>query len=283
MKNQSLPYVDLLRKEMELRNYSPRTISTYCHLLSSLQQALHVPLDAIDVDAFKAYLHKRITLEGISVSLINQSISAFKILQEDVLKRPWEPFRLKRPRREQKVPVVLSVGEVERIINGIINIKHRAIVMLAYSSGLRKAEVLQIKPGAIDSQRMQLRVVQGKGKKDRYSLLSVKALEFLRFYYRLHRPSRYLFEAQGRPGQPLSARTLDHIIKAGSAKAGIKKNVSFHTLRHSFATHLLEQGVNLRVIQSFLGHSSLKTTAVYLHVAQVNPARIASPIDSMDL
>ncbi len=114
-----------------MRNYSPRTISTYCHLLSSLQ-ALHVPLDAIDVDAFKTHLHKRITLEGISVSVVNQSISAFKILQEDVLKRPWEPFRLKRPRREQKVPVVLSVGEVERIINGIINIKHRAIVMLAF-------------------------------------------------------------------------------------------------------------------------------------------------------
>jgi integrase/recombinase XerD len=106
-------------------------------------------------------------------------------------------------------------------------------------------------------------------------------LEFLRLYYRLHRPSHYLFESQGRKGQPLSARSLDYLIKASVAKAGIKKEVSFHTLRHCFATHLLEQGVNLRVIQSLMGHASLKTTTVYLHVAQIDPARIASPLDSM--
>lgn len=275
--------IDLLRKEMEIRNYSPRTITTYCHLLGAMQETLKVSLDQIGVDAFKGYLHKRIMLQGVSVSLVNQSISAYKILQQDVLKRPWEPLRIKRPRRELKIPVVLSMGEVERIIQATTNIKHRAIVMLAYSAGLRKAEVLQIKPGAIDSQRMQLRVVQGKGKKDRYSLLSVKTLEILRVYYRLHRPSRYLFEAQGRKGQPLSARSLDRLIKASAAKAGIKKNVSFHTLRHCFATHLLEQGVNLRVIQCLMGHASLKTTTVYLHVAQVNPARVASPLDTMDL
>ena len=283
MNNSDLSYIDLLRKEMELRNYSPRTIHTYTLLLDSMQRTLGIPLDAIGIEELKGYLHKRIMQEGISVSSVNQSISAFKLLHEDILHRPWEAFMFKRPRREIKVPIVLSVEEVQRLIHATSNIKHRALMMLAYSAGLRKSEVLQIKPDAIDSARMQLRVVQGKGKKDRYSILSVKTLEILRLYFRLHRPQRYLFEAQGRQGTPLSARSLDHMIKASAAKAGIKKNVSFHTLRHCFATHLLEQGVNLRLIQSLLGHSSLKTTTIYLHVARINPAGISSPLDSMDI
>jgi integrase/recombinase XerD len=159
MKNIDIPYLDLLRKEMELRNYSPRTIRTYCQLLSSIQLNLGIPMDSIRVNDLKGYLHKCIIQEGISVSLVNQSISAFKLLHEDVLKRNWEPLQIKRPRREQRVPVVLSVEEVSRLIQATSNIKHRAILMLAYSSGLRKAEVLQIKINAIDSQRMQLRVV----------------------------------------------------------------------------------------------------------------------------
>jgi integrase/recombinase XerD len=283
MNNNDLSYIELLRTEMELRNYSARTIHTYASLLISMQRSLGIPLDAIGIEGLKGYLHKRIIQQGVSVSSVNQSISAYKLLHEDILHRPWEAFRFKRPRRELKIPVVLSVQEVQRLIHATSNIKHRAILMLAYSAGLRKSEVMQIKPNAIDSERMQLRVVQGKGNKDRYSILSIKTLEILRLYFRLHRPKIYLFESQARQGRPLSARSLDHMIKTSAAKAGIKKKVSFHTLRHCFATHLLEQGVNLRLIQSLLGHSSLKTTTIYLHVARINPAGIVSPLDSMNI
>jgi site-specific recombinase XerD len=130
---------------------------------------------------------------------------------------------------------------------------------------------------------MQVRVVQGKGKKDRYTILSKKTLELLRFYYKIERPSVYLFEPQGQKGITLSDTTLNNIVQKNAKKAGIKKDISFHTLRHCFATHLLEQGVNLKIIQQFLGHNSLKTTSVYLSVANINLSSVVSPLDSMDV
>ena len=283
MKNKNSLFVEQLIREMELRNYSPRTISTYSELLANFEKKINLQLDKITTEQFKDYLHKRITLEDISVSMINQSISVYKIFQQDVLKRDWEQIKIKRPRREKKLPVVLSIDEVEKIITATRNLKHKALLMLTYSSGLRRQESQFIKPSAIDSARMQVHVVQGKGKKDRYTILSAKALETLRLYYKLERPSVFLFEAQGRKGKPLSESTLDNIIKKSAVKAGIKKQISFHTLRHCFATHLLEKGVNLRLIQQYLGHVSLKTTAGYLHLVNITPASIVSPLDAMDV
>ncbi len=154
-------------------------------------------------------------------------------------------------------------------VRPIQNIKHKAILMLTYSSGLRRQELQQIKPSAIDSSRMQVHVVQGKGKKDRYTLLSVKTLEILRLYYKYTRPAIFLFESRDKRGKPLADSTLNCIVKKNALKAGIKKQVSFHTLRHCFATHLLEKGVNLRLIQQFMGHTSLKTTSGYLHLVNI--------------
>lgn len=268
---------------MQLRNYSQRSIHTYSVHLTSLENSFEVPLDKITVGQFKDYLHKRMTQEQVSVSYINQSISVFKMLQVDVLKRDFKPFSIRRPRRTKKLPVVLSVEEVERLIVATRNIKHKALLMLAYSSGLRRQEIQQIKPSAIDSSRMQIHVVQGKGKKDRYTILSSKTLEFLRFYFKIERPSVWLFEAQGHKGRPLSETTLACIVKNSAAKAGIKKNISFHTLRHCFATHLLEKGVSLPLIQQMMGHSSIKTTSGYLHLANVSPASVVSPLDSMNI
>ena len=270
-----------LIEEMQLRNYSPRTVATYGSLLTKVEKSLELPLDQITVDQFKGFLHHRINNDEVSISVVNQSISAFKILQMDVLGRKWEQFKIKRPRREKKLPVVLSLKEVEKLIEATGNIKHKAIIMLAYSSGLRRQEVQTIKPSAIDSSRMQVHVVQGKGKRDRYTLLSTKTLDILRIYYQLTRPVCYLFERQGFKGTFLSASTLNAIVKNSAASAGIKKRISFHTLRHSFATHLLEQGVNLRLIQQFMGHGSLKTTSRYLHLANVQPSSIISPLDAM--
>ena len=268
---------------MQLRNYSPRSVRTYSELLIKIEGDLNLSLDSISIQQFKDYLHQRIINEKISVSLINQSISAFKILQVDVLGHEWEQFKIRRPRREKKLPVVLSVGEVEKLIAVTKNIKHRALLALAYSAGLRRQEIQLIKPLDIDSARMQVRVVQGKGKKDRHSILSPKALDLLRIYYKIERPKTFLFESQGKKGVQLADQTLNCIVKNSAAKAGIKKKVSFHTLRHCFATHLLEKGVNIRIIQEFMGHVSLKTTSIYLHLVNVEPLGISSPLDSMNI
>lgn len=275
--------IEQLVYEMQLRNYSSRTIDTYSNVMSKLEKSSGITLDKITIPQFKDYLHRLITKEGISVSLVNQYLSAFKILQVDVLKRNWDQYKIKRPRREKKLPVVLSVQEVEKLISVTSNLKHKTILMLAYSSGMRRQEVQQIKPSAIDSSRMQVHVVQGKGKKDRYTILSVKALETLRSYYKIERPLTFLFEPQNKKGSPMAAETLAHIVKNNATKAGIKKKISFHTLRHCFATHLLEQGVNLRLIQQFMGHVSLKTTAGYLHLVHIDPTSVVSPLDSMNI
>lgn len=275
--------MEKLIKEMELRNYSPQSIRCYSEQLFRLEAHLHLPLDTISVQQLKDYLHGRIIGEQISVPLVNQTISAFKILQVDVLGREWETVKIRRPRKEKKLPVVLSLSEVEKLIAVTQNIKHRAILALAYSAGLRLNETQFIKASAIDSERMLVHVIQGKGKKDRNTILSPKALDLLRIYYKIQRPRTFLFEAQGRKGVNLCYRTLNSIVKASAAKAGINKRISFHTLRHCFATHLLEQGVNIRMIQEFMGHNSIKTTSLYIHLANFEASGIRSPLDSMDI
>ena len=215
--------------------------------------------------------------------MINQSISAFKILQQDLLSRDWEQIKIKRPRREMKLPVVLSKQEIQSILQAIQNIKHKALLALAYSSGLRRDEVRHLKPTDIDSQRMTIHVRQGKGKKARYVILSPKLLGLLRQYYKTHRPVTFLFESSQNKGHMLSPGTLTAIVKNGAEKARLKKNISFHTLRHCFATHMLEQGINLRLIQSFMGHTSLRTTSVYLHIAKIDPNSVSSPLDDIEL
>ena len=170
--------------------------------------------------------------------------------------------------------MVLSQQEVESLIKATRNIKHRALLMLTYSAGLRRQELQYMKPSAIDSEQMRVQVVQGKGKKDRFTVLSPKVLEYLRMYFKIERPKVYLFETQIKKGHPLSEQTLNCIIKNSVRKAGIKKCVSFHTLRHCFATHLLKQGVSLRLIQDFWGHVSIRTTAVYLHLANIKTSGI---------
>ena len=272
-----------MTREMQMRNYSERSVNSYIASMSKLAKYFNLSPDKVSIDQFKDYLHYIITVEKLSVSTINQTISAFKILRQDVLGLEWEPVRIKRPRREKKLPVVLTTDEVARMISLTANIKHRALLAVAYASGLRRAETRTLKPCDIDSEGMRIHVVSGKGKKDRYTLLSQKALELLRAYYKVERPVKYLFEPAGKSGKPLGAETINNIAKIAASRAGIKKKISFHTLRHCFATHLLEKGVNLRLIQQFMGHSSINTTAMYLHIANIDPGSITSPLDDMDI
>ena len=203
-------------------------------------------------------------------------------MQLDVLKRKWEDIKIKRPRREIKLPIVLSLQEVERLISVASNLKHRAILALTYSSGLRKSEIRFLKISAIDSDRMQVYIRMGKGKKDRYTILSVKTLELLRRYFKADRPRVYLFESSQRKGYPLSASTYHHIVTNNAVKAGITKEIGMHTLRHSFATHLLEAGVNIKLIQQYMGHRSLRTTSCYLHLTNNSRLNVKSPLDDLD-
>ncbi len=283
MKHSNLLLIERIVREMQLRNYSEKTIQSYTASMSKLANYFDSPLEKITREQFKDFLHHRIMVDKVSVSMVNQAISAFKIVQQDVLGREWESIKIKRPRRELKLPVILSVGEVERLIMATTNLKHRALLALAYSAGLRREETQRMKPGHIDSERMRVHVEDGKGKKSRHTILAKKTLYLLRTYFKAVNPSQFLFESSLKKGKYLSNTTLSNIVKNNAKKAGIKKEVSFHTLRHCFATHLLEKGVSLPVIQQLLGHKSVKTTMIYLHVANIQPSSITSPLDSMDI
>jgi len=264
---------------MQSRNYSSRSIDTYVHLLHDLEEYHNISIDEVSTDQVKEFLQYSIAERNFSASYVNQVISAFRILQKDVLGKEWDPIKIKRPRRPKKLPVVLSKEEVKSMIETTRNLKHRAIFAVIYSAGLRISELISLRPSDIDSDRKQIRVL-GKGNKYRYTLLSENTLDLLRIYWRAYKPERYLFEGQ-KQGYPISSETIQVVFKHACKKAGIKKPASVHSLRHSFATHLLESGVNLKIIQSLLGHASLRTTSIYLHVTRFDPASIRSPFDEI--
>ena len=283
MKSSNLPIIERVSREMQIQNYSQRTIDTYSASLKRLILYTAKPAEQISITELKDYLYYRVKNDGISVSTINQCISAFKILQESVLGRQWDPIKIKRPRREKKLPIILSEDEILRMINVTRNIKHRVVIALTYSSGLRREELRELKPSNIDSSRMRIHVKNGKGKKDRYTILSEKTLELLRVYYKEERPKTFLFEPINKKGIHYGAETLNKIVKIAASKAKIKKDVSIHTLRHCFATHLIEHGISLPIVQQFMGHQSITTTTVYLHLANLRPSAITSPLDKMEI
>jgi integrase/recombinase XerD len=264
---------------MQTRNYSQRSIDTYMYLLRELEEYHNSSIDEISTDQVKDFLQYSIVERNLSASYVNQVISAVKILQKDVLGKEWESIKIKRPRRPKKLPVVLSKEEVKSMIETTRNLKHRTIFAVIYSAGLRISELTSLRPGDIDSDRKQIRVL-GKGNKYRYTLLSENTLDMLRIYWRAYKPERYLFEGQIK-GKPISQPTIQVVFRKAIKKTGIKKGATVHSLRHSFATHLLESGVNLKIIQTLLGHSSLRTTSIYLHVTRFDPASIRSPFDEI--
>jgi len=187
---------------------------------------------------------------------------------------------LERPKKEKKLPEILSKNEISKLLKAVKNLKHKAILYLVYSAGLRVGEVVKLKPTDIDSDRMLIHIIQGKGKKDRYTILSETALSILRQYVKVYKPEHWLFPGQ-HPDKHLTERSVQKVFDNARIDAKIRKNVSVHNLRHSFATHLLEGGVNLRYIQELLGHSSSKTTEIYTHVTQKNLSNIISPLDTI--
>ncbi len=272
---------DQMLQQMQLKGYSINTIEAYLQSIIQLSKHYNQSPDQLSTEQIRTFIQRNMIEKKYSQSNINQLISALKILYIQVLGRAWDDVAIPRSRVKFKLPVVLSRQEVERLLGVITNIKHRAMLSVAYSAGLRVSELTGLKPADIDSQRMQIRVVQAKGNKDRYTLLSCSALEQLRLHYKLYRPSVWLFET--RKGVAISNRTVQLVFQKALGKAGITKGVSVHALRHSFATHLMEQGVSLAIIQQLLGHKSLRTTSIYLHVQQYALNSVKSPLDSLSI
>ena len=214
---------------------------------------------------------------GASTSLQNQIINAIKFYYEQVLHYPKEYYFVDRPKKEYKLPTVLSLEEVKLIFQNVINLKHKCILMLIYSAGLRIGEALNLQIEDIDSKRMLIHIRSAKGKKDRVVPLSERILKLLRIYYKTYKPKKLLFE--GVDGGRYSNRSAQNILNKAVKKTGIKKKVTLHTLRHSYATHLLEAGTDLRYIQVLLGHKNSKTTEIYTHVSQSSLQNIKSPLD----
>jgi integrase/recombinase XerD len=262
---------------LQLKGFSPRTITNYVAAVAALSAFHKRPPLTLTTTDIRTYLLHLLNVKKLAPRTINLQTGALKTFYK--LMKPGNTVMngitsIKCP---QHLPVILDTREVRQIIDGIHNIKHKAVVALMYSSGLRLNECATLKPHHIESERMKVRVEQGKGKKDRYTILSHQALEILRKYYKRYHPKKWLFE--GRQGH-LSQRSLGIIIGKAIRKAGINKRITPHTLRHCFATHLLEQGVSLQVIQQLLGHSSIKTTTIYTHVSSVMLDKVISPLDA---
>lgn len=251
--------------KLELKRYAVNTVKNYVSCFEAFINYYYnqdpITLNEIDI---RKYLQKLIQ-EGKSNSYINLAVNSIKFYYEVVNGMPNRFYDIERPRKEKQLPEVLSKEEIVKIMNHTNNIKHKSIVGLLYSSGLRRSELLNLKVTDIDSKRMVVKIKSAKGNKDRISILSPIILKDLQSYYKEYRPKEYLFE--GQHGNKYSASSVLAIVNTSSKKAGINKKVTPHMLRHSFATHLLENGTDIRHIQLLLGHSSTKTTEIYTHVA----------------
>jgi len=275
------PPLEDLRREMVSRKYSLKTIKAYLYYNRNFLEFIDENPDNVTEENIKNYLFHLVEEKKVATSTLNSVINALKFYYGIVLKKKKFSYEIKRPRKDKKLPVVLSREEVARVLSNVDNIKHKAILMLVYSAGLRVSEVVKLKPEDIDSKRKLIFIKGAKGRKDRYSILSDVVLDTLRQYYKEYRPNKWLFEGEIKE-KHITIRTVQRIFESARHKSNIKKDVGIHSLRHSFATHLLESGVDLRYIQELLGHKSSKTTEIYTHVSNKFLGSITSPLDNLN-
>ncbi len=276
---QSKGFYETVRREMRLRNYSLKTIKAYLSCLRLFVNYFNPrhPRELIDED-IRTYLLFLIEKQKFEASTVNQAFNALRLLYVDLYKMPFIIGNLPRPQKEKKLPNVLSQEEVLRIFSHVDNLKHKTLLMLIYSAGLRVGESVRLKISDLDSERKLIHIHGGKGKKDRYTFLSDTVLAALKTYYKAYKPRDYLFEGQGTRSH-LAERSIQNVFHRAVKSAGIRKEISVHGLRHSFATHLLESGVDLRYIQELLGHTSSRTTEIYTHVSKKSLEKIVNPLD----
>jgi len=277
-----------LRKQMELemnlKGFTEKTKVAYIGYVRRYVEHFNRSPQKLGAQEIKTYLDYLITDKKASASHVNSTHSAIKFLYVNVMDQNWDLKKIPRAKKEKKFPVILTEKEVWTLLETVSNIKHKAILATVYSAGLRVSEVVHLKSCDIDSKSMLIRVLQGKGKKDRYTILSNRTLEVLRNYYKhsICRHSEWLFTGADYH-HPISIRTVQMVFNQAKNAAGIKKKVTLHSLRHSFATHLLEHGTSIHHIQRLLGHTNINTTCVYLHLTRYDLMNVKSPFDLMDI
>jgi site-specific recombinase XerD len=268
-------------EDMTVRNLSPATQQSYIYAVAKFSRHFACSPDRLGVEQVRAYQVHLAALKR-SWSHINQVSCALRFFYGVTLGRREAVERIVSAREPRKLPVVLSANEIVQFLEAVPGLRNRAALTTAYGAGLRVSEVARLRPAEIDSERMVIRIEQGKGGKDRYVMLSAQLLQILRAYWRIARPGRWLFPGR-EVGRPVSVATLQEACRGAAREAGLSKPVTVHTLRHSFATHLLEAGTDIRIIQVVLGHARLATTARYAQVATTVIASTASPLDRLSL
>ena len=274
--------VNAYKNWLRSRRYSDSTIKTYSEaLLSFLKFYSHKPVAEITNNDVIVFNNDFILKHKLSASYQNQIVNAIKLFFKKIENSALNVDLVHRPKKYNPLPKVLALEEIAAIINALENIKHKCMISLIYSAGLRRSELLNMRIANIDSKRMEIFIAHSKGRKDRVVPLSEMALQLLREYYKSYKPKDFLFEGQS--GDQYSERSLALVLKQACNKAGIKKQVNLHMLRHSYATHLLETGTDLRYIQELLGHKSSRTTEIYTHVSQRSLNKIKSPLDKLNI
>jgi integrase/recombinase XerD len=268
-------------EDLQIRQYSPTTIRLYLYAIKTFAKHFGKPPDQLGAEHIRRFQLFLIKEKKVSTSTYVLMVCALRFFYTHTLHRKVAIERIPFPRREQKLPLILSRDEVKAMLEAPPDLRHRAMLAILYGSGLRVSEVARLKVADIDSARNVLWVRSGKGRKDRQALLPPKLRELLRCYWRSRRPTDWLFPGAD-PTQPISVKTIFRACRQAAHSAGIAKSVHPHMLRHAFATHLLEAGVNLRTIQFLLGHARLETTARYLQVADVNVRATTSPLESLE-
>ena len=273
--------IERTRKELRLRGYSPKTENVYLRHIGYLLQYFSGDIESLELTEINDYLLYLIDEKEVSRNYYNITMSALTFLFKHVLDKPMIHEKLKRPRTEKRLPTVLSQEEVKRFMDSTSDLKYRAIFMVTYSAGLRVGEVVKLKESDFHRDRNLIHIKTAKGRKDRYTLLSAVAMNSLDDYLAIHKPEgKWLFPGR-KEGKHLTARSVEKTFKRTAKKSGIKKAATVHSLRHSFATHMLEQGINLRYVQEMLGHQRVETTQIYTHVCKTDISRIESPLDKM--
>lgn len=269
-----------MKFEMELRGYSPKTIKNYLLCVSNFAKHYNLSLELLGENEVRNYLHYCITEKHLCEGTVNYIHSALRFFYTNTFDVEWKIEKLKRIKERRKLPVVLSQSEVKAILDATENLKHRTILSTIYGAGLRISEAAKLRVTDIDSKNMQIIIREGKGKKDRYSLLSQNNLDLLREYWKRYKPNKFLFEGKN-PNGYITERSIQRVFEKSKKKAQIKKDATVHTLRHSFATHLLEAGTDICYIQRLLGHTSLQTTTIYLHLRRMDLLNIKSPLETL--